>query len=61
MAVYMWVRKMITLIKNTMYYFSDDARIKREADAMNQYLSQATDLFHLEKLESEWFKTYGRK
>lgn len=52
---------MITLIKNTMYYFSDDAKIKREADAMNKYLSQATDLFHLEKLEREWFRTYGRK
>lgn len=44
-----------------MYHFSDDARVKREADAMNTYLSQATDLFHLEKLEREWFIKYGRK
>lgn len=60
MAVYMWVREMIKLIKNILYRFSDDARTKRETDAMNQYLSQATDLFHLEKLEREWFK-YNRR
>ena len=52
---------MITLIKNVMYYFSDDARQQREAAAMNSYLSQATDLFHLEKLEREWFRIYGRR
>ena len=39
-----------------MYHFSYDAKVNREKDAMNQYLSQATDLFHLEKLEREWFR-----
>ena len=60
MAVYMWVREMIKLFKNVLYRFSNDAKIKRETDAMNQYLSQATDLFHLEKLEREWFKNTRR-
>ncbi len=60
MAVNLRITIMMKFINSLFYLLSDDARRQREQEEMNRFLSEATDLFHLEKLEREWFKNYRR-
>lgn len=60
MAVNLRITIMMKFIDSLLYLLSDDARRQREQEEMNRFLSEATDLFHLEKLEREWFKNHRR-
>ena len=45
---------MMKFFKKLIYSFSEQAAFEREQCAMQAFLSQATDLYHLEHLEREW-------
>ena len=46
------------IIKAILQYYSEDAVRNRQTAAMNKFLSEATSLYHLEKLERDWFKNH---
>ncbi len=60
MAFNLRITIMIEFINRLLYIFSDEYQRHREQEEMNRFLSEATDRFHLEKLEREWFKNHRR-
>ena len=49
----------MTILKRFLWQFSREAQFQRMQREMDAYLSQAVDIYDLERREREWDQRYG--